>query len=206
MLVQDVMHAPVETAASGDRLADTYAVMQDRDIRHLPVVDDGRLVGVVTDRDLRLATSRLHPHPFDPADRLEAVMTSEVLTAAPRDPVEEAARVMRAHKIGCLPVVEGETVVGIVTGTDLLDALLRLTGTSGPSGRLVVEVEDEEGQLARATAAIAAQGVEVRSVLSYPAEPGATRVIFRIETLNTPAVADALRGQHFEVVWPPRHT
>lgn len=205
MLVQDVMHTPVVTAAPDDHLADTYALMQKRDIRHLPVVEGERLAGVVTDRDLRLATSRLHPHPFDPEDRLDEVMTHQVLTASPRDPVEEAARLMRAHKIGCLPVVEGEKVVGIVTGTDLLDAILRLTGTAGHSGRLVVDIDDETGQLADATAAIAALGVDIRSVLSYGAEAGIMRVIFRIETLNTPGVADALRKQGYDVTWPPHH-
>ncbi|NKN80537.1 CBS domain-containing protein, partial [Weissella cibaria] len=57
MLVQDIMYGPVVTVAPGDTLADAYRIMHERDIRHLPVVETGRLVGIVTDRDLRFATS-----------------------------------------------------------------------------------------------------------------------------------------------------
>jgi len=128
-----VMKSPVLTVGPEATLEEAYKLLLERGIRHLPVVEEGRLVGIVTDRDIRLATSHLNPKgPCPGCTRVGEVMTREVVTAHPLDPVEEAARVMRERKIGCLPVLEDEALVGIVTGIDLLDALLRLTGVTEP--------------------------------------------------------------------------
>jgi len=151
MLVREIMHAdPIHIAAS-KTLDQAYALMRDRKIRHLPVVEGNRLVGVVTDRDLRLATSRLVERPFAPDAEVREVMTRPVHTAQPLDPIETAARTMRELKIGCLPVVEGGDLLGIVTGIDILDALLKLTGVGRPAGRLEVRLASRPGELARLT-------------------------------------------------------
>lgn len=167
MLVQDVMQSPVITVSSESTIADAYRAMHDRSVRHLPVVDDGALVGMVTDRDLRYATSRLHPSPVEAETPVERVMTTSVITAGPLDPVEEAARLLRARRIGSLPVIDGPNLVGIVTVTNLLDAVIRLTGLEKPGGRLAVSLDDEPGQLARLTSRVAEAGLDIRSVLSY---------------------------------------
>lgn len=203
MTVSDLMGPTVHTAAPSTRLGDAYRLMQTHGIRHLPVVESGRLVGIVTDRDLRLATSALHPHPFDPAAHLAEVMTPDPVTAAPLDPVEEAARTMRARKIGCLPVVDGERLVGIVTGTDLLDALLHLTGQERPGGRLVVRLDDAPGRLAALTARLAEAGINIHSVLSTPEAGGHLQLILRVGTLQTRPLAEALRREGFTIAWPP---
>jgi acetoin utilization protein AcuB len=139
MQVRDVMtkapmtidpDAPVETAVE---------VMRERELRHLPVVDgDGRLVGIVTDRDLRSAIlgSAVMDHlPADQGDRLRAltsslndvrvshVMTWRVVTIGPGAPVAQAAAMMASLRIGSLPVVENTRLVGIVTEHDVLKAL-----------------------------------------------------------------------------------
>jgi acetoin utilization protein AcuB len=130
-------------------------------------VEDGALAGVVTDRDLRYATSRLHPSPVEGETPVRKIMTKDVITAGPRDPVEEAARILRMRRIGCLPVLDGDDLVGIVTVTNLLDAIIRLTGLAKPGGRLAVSLVDEPGELARLTHRVADEGLDVRSVLSY---------------------------------------
>lgn len=139
MLVRDVMtrapmtidpEAPVETAV---------AVMQERELRHLPVVDvRGRLVGIVTDRDLRSAMfgSSLAEHlPVSHAGRLRAltaplndvrvshVMTWHVHTTTSQAPLAQAAAIMTTARVGCLPVVDDTQLVGIVTEHDVLKAL-----------------------------------------------------------------------------------
>ena len=116
MLVRDIMTSPVISIAPDISLQDAYRTMQERGIRHLPVVADARLVGVITDRDLRLATSALAPSPFPPGGKVSAVMCKTPLTADPFDPVEDAARIMREQKIGCLPVTDDDQLVGIITG------------------------------------------------------------------------------------------
>jgi acetoin utilization protein AcuB len=131
-------------------------------------------------------------------------MTREVVTADPLDPVEEAARVMRERKIGCLPVLEEGLLLGIVTGIDLLDALLKLTGVTEPSGRLEVRLPDRPGELARLTGLLAERGVNIHSLLSYPEDGSAVRAVVRVNTLETHLLAEALRQAGIEVVWPPK--
>src|SRR5512135_2535244 len=99
MLVRDIMRSPAVTIAPDTRLQDAYRILRENGIRHLPVIEGGRLLGVVTDRDLRLATSALAPSPFPPDSLVSAVMSRDPVTADPSDPVEDAARSMRERKI-----------------------------------------------------------------------------------------------------------
>ncbi len=203
MLVRDVMHSPVITISTGATLEEANTLMWEQGIRHLPVVEGGRVVGILTDRDVRLATSELSPMPYKPQARVEEVMTTPVLTADPMDPVEEAARVMRDRKIGCLPVVDGRELVGIITGIDLLDALVALTGARLPSGRVEVRLPDLPGKLAKLAQFFAERGVNIHSLLTYPDEAGYVRNVLRIDSLETRKMADDLRAAGFEVLWPP---
>lgn len=203
MLVQDVMQHPVQTIAPDATLSAAYRLMQERAIRHLPVVEEGHLVGIVTDRDLRLATSALHPHPFPPDAQIHSVMQRHVITATPLDPVEEAARLMRMRRIGCLPVLDGGELVGIVTVTDLLEALLRMSGADRPSGRIEVRLPHTPGRLAKLASAVASHHVNILSILSYPESSEHLRIVLRVNTNRTHPLANALRQEGFEVIWPP---
>src|SRR5512141_3255580 len=106
MLVRDIMRTPAVSISADMTLQDAYRTMREKGIRHLPILDGTALVGVVTDRDLRLATSALAPTPFPPEAAVSTIMSRTPLTAAAWDPIEDAARVMRERKIGCLPVLE----------------------------------------------------------------------------------------------------
>ena len=109
MLVKDVMKSPVLSVGPETTLEEAYRLLLKKGIRHLPVVKDGKLLGIITDRDIRLATSHLNPKgPCPGCTQVGEVMTKEVVTAHPLDPVEEAAFVMRHRKIGCLPDRVGE--------------------------------------------------------------------------------------------------
>jgi acetoin utilization protein AcuB len=203
MLVRDIMTSPVVSIAPEITLEDAYRTMQQKGIRHLPVVDGGKLVGVITDRDLRLATSTLAPAPFPPGSKVAGSMCRAVATADTMDPVEEAARKMREKKIGCLPVVDDGRVVGIVTGLDLLDALMRMTGVDKPSGRLEVGLPDQPGELARLTALLSGRDLNVHSILTYPDGPNRVRAVLRIGSIEIRQLAQDLRRAGFEVLWPP---
>ena len=203
MLVKDIMKRPVITIGPQATLREAHQLMWERGIRHLPVLDEGRLVGIITDRDIRLATSVLRPNPLSCDARIYEVMKRPVLTADPLDPVEDAARLMREEKVGCLPVVEGKELVGIITGIDLLDALIILTGATRPSGRLEVLLPDRPGQLARLTAFFAEKKINIHSVLTYPIEDDKVMNVLRVETLEVRPLAAELRARGFEVVWPP---
>src|SRR5690349_22352824 len=120
MLVRDCMTTRVETVHPEESVAAVREVFRRRRIRQLPVVAADRVIGIVTDRDVRSAAS-------DTAT-VDAVMTPNPATTTPGTPVEHAAATMRARKFGALPVVEGNTLVGIVSESDLLDALTKLCG------------------------------------------------------------------------------
>jgi acetoin utilization protein AcuB len=210
MLVEDVMQHPVRTVTPDTSLLDVYRTMEEHAIRHLPILRDGRLIGVITDRDIRYATRPGQHDASHAQTAVEELMTEAPITAGPVDPVEEAARLMRTRKIGCLPVLDGDELVGIVTVTNLLDAVIRMTGLEKPSGRLAVSLDDKPGQLAQLTTRIAEAGLDIRSVLSYHEdEPSSDRapsaqlrVILRLDTLNVRPVAQALREEGFDVTWP----
>ena len=129
------MHPKVHTAHPHDSIARAREGCERHRVNQLPVVADGALVGIITDRDLRdafpsIAEEALHPaaaHRETAAVRVEDVMTANVLTIGPTDSVARAATLMRKERIGALPVVDGTTLVGILTRSDLLNALIALT-------------------------------------------------------------------------------
>jgi len=203
MLVQEVMHADPITITPQTTLCDAYQLMHEKNIRHLPIMENGQLVGLVTDRDLRLATSRLAQHPFDPKARVREIMSHPVHTAYPNDPVERATQMMLEMKIGCMPVVEESRLVGIVTSADLLAALLRLTGVHHPSGRLDIRMSDKPGELARLAQLLAERNVNIHSILTYTESDRQARLVLRVNTMEIHALAQHICDAGFEVLWPP---
>ena len=203
MLVRDIMTSPVVSIPPDISLQEAYRTMQEKGIRHLPVVEEDKLVGIITDRDLRLATSALVPTPFAPGGKVSAVMCRTPVTADAMDPVEDAARTMREQKIGCLPVMDDGKLIGIITGLDLLDALMRMTGADKPSGRLEVRIADRPGELARLATFMSHRDLNIHSILTYPDGPDKVRAVLRIGSIEVRLLAQEMREAEFEVVWPP---
>lgn len=140
------MKHPVVTVRPRDTARHAREVMEKHRVNQLPVVVDGRLVGIVTDRDLRdafpsvfelaEATGRHRSPETDPGTiPVEDVMTRDVLTLASGLFIADAARLMRRQRIGAIPIVDGGRLVGILTRSDVLDALVEVTTEHGlPSG------------------------------------------------------------------------
>jgi acetoin utilization protein AcuB len=126
--VRDLMARRPVTITPETPIGPAFAVMREHEIRHLPVVDpDGRLVGIVTDRDLRQA-SLARFHALRERDRdltVQDVMTCAVITTGPDSPVAHAVAAMFERRIGSLPVVEQGRLVGILTERDLLRGLMK---------------------------------------------------------------------------------
>lgn len=125
MLVKEMMSRRLIAIHPDASLVEARALLDQYRIRHLPVVEGGKLVGILTDRDIRSAA----------ASSLERVqvadaMVSPVITVLPETPVQEAAKLMLAHRIGGLPVLQGGELQGIVTETDLLKAFVVLMETA----------------------------------------------------------------------------
>ena len=135
LTVGDLMTTELVTLRRDESLNLAEQVMRLARVRHLPVVEAGALVGLVTHRDLLRAQvsvlaelSRDERREIHTAIRVEDIMVAEVRTAAPDTPAVAAARQMLEHKVGCLPVVQDERLVGIVTEADFLELAIRALG------------------------------------------------------------------------------
>lgn len=207
MLIEEIMHRRVHTAGPDTTLKQALQLLQEHRIRHLPVTDGDRLVGIVTDRDLREACpSILEKNPQD--DTLEqpvsSIMKREVITAHPLDFIEDAARLMYEHRIGCLPVLQEERLVGIVTQTDVLHTLIELFGVDRPSQRVEIEVPDRAGMLADAARVFRQHKANLLSVIMHPGTRENTRrIVFRAETMLIDDIVRELRAAGHRVLWPP---
>ena len=133
MTVEQRMTRDVQTLSEDQSLRDAIAVMQRHRIRHLPVVTGDRIVGLVTDRDVKRATpsllSGVDQQQFDhvlSATRVSQVMTRSPFTVTPSTTLKDAAKVVIDRKFGALPVVENDKLVGIITATDLLRAFYEM--------------------------------------------------------------------------------
>lgn len=165
MLVRSRMTPNVHTASPDTTLAEALGMTRAHRIRHLPILDNDRLVGLVTDRDLRLAMPPIWAD--EHAELMQALhtrrvgelMIADIVTVKPDTPIEEAAKLLYSHHIGCLPVLEDDTLIGILTETDLLRAFAELFGARTPSRRLEVQMPNRPGELARVVRLI---GIEKR--------------------------------------------
>jgi acetoin utilization protein AcuB len=187
-------------------VAAAVSAMRRGRFRHLPVVAGAELVGVVSDRDLEVSPGA----PVEVAETLGArpvaeVMTGQPITVWPDEPVEVAARLLFDHAIGCLPVVAGEELVGILTESDMFAVLLRLLGGGEPSSRITLVLPDVPGALGRAMTVVGELGVNLLTVVTEPGpEPGTRGVVLRAGTINAAPVVAALVAAGFPATGPGR--
>ncbi len=135
MKIRDIMQTDVAILELNDELSLADDIMKLGRIRHLPVADEGRLVGIISERDLFKAslTSAMSYAEKDKREFMKAVivkdvMVGEVITISPEAGIEEAGQLMLEKKIGCLPVIEDENLVGLVTETDILEYYVNSKG------------------------------------------------------------------------------
>ena len=165
MLVGDRMSHPVITISADLPIAEALNMMRRENIRRTPVIQNGKLVGIVSDADLLNAS----PSPATSLSiwemnyllskiTVDDVMTREVLSIRTDTPIEEAARIMTDNKVGGLPVMKEDRVVGIITETDLFKIFLELLGARDKGVRVSALVSDKIGQWAALSKAIAEAG------------------------------------------------
>jgi acetoin utilization protein AcuB len=192
-------------------------LIHEKGIRHLPVVDkNNKLVGIVTDRDIRQAA---------PSDatllsvqelnyllgklKVSAFMTpkDKLITITPDALIEEAVQLMHDHKIGCLPVVEGEKLYGIFTETDVLDHFVDIFGFKQKGTRLTLSLEDKPGTLLEVLQVFKKHNVNVISIItpSFMVE-GKRIAAIRIKTESYKEIVKDLEKAGYDVLsigkWP----
>jgi acetoin utilization protein AcuB len=164
MLVSELMTPKPIVVAPEMPVPDALSLMRERKIHQLPVIDTkGKLVGIVTEQDLlhasasSVTTLSVWEIPSLLAKiTVGMVMVKNVATVKDDTPVEEAARVMADKGIGCLPILKGEAMVGLVTKSDLFRAFMELLGGRRPGVRVWAQTADAKGTVAKITGAIAA--------------------------------------------------
>lgn len=210
MLVADRMHCDVITIDREASLRRARRVMENHRIRHLPVVEDRRLVGILTDRDIRLAapsavsslTSREREEFMDYV-RVGQAMTRRIISVAPGTSLAEAARVLLRYRIGCLPVVEDRLLVGILTVSDLVGVLAKILGADGDGDRVEVDVPDEPAHLEALMRIAGAHRARMLSLVNLPAGEGiAVRALLRSEG-DPGLLCAALGAAGFRVAFRP---
>jgi acetoin utilization protein AcuB len=209
MRAQDIMESHLVTATPGTRLPEAVRLMRDRGIRHLLVLEEGRLVGIVSDRDLKQAVASAlrsvgGPEREDLLERLVVgdIMARTVMTIGPTDPVEDAARIMAREKISALPVTQGRRCVGIVTETDVLRLFVRALGALEPSSRLDVVLGADATALADVVQTLEAAGAPISSVMTLIDRTGVKTAVIRVATINPEPAIRALRARGYGIADP----
>lgn len=208
MLVEDVMQTRVVTITPKTPLAAATELMRERGIRHLPVVEDARLVGIVSDRDLKramvpTASPERHAYLLDGV-AVEEVMTRNVLTVGRTFPIEEAARLMVAEKVSALPVTEAGTLVGIVTETDVLEVLVKAMGAGEPSSRIDVVLPEGARGLTDVVRAVEDAQVGISSIMTLADRAGRRDMVVRVRTIDPGRLIDRLAARGYTVRNPRR--
>lgn len=200
MLVRDRMQKDVITISSSVTILEAQKLMRDREIRRLPVVDEGKLVGIVTYNDLLEAS----PSKATTLSRFELayllskmtvadIMTRKVIFVEPDIPIEEAALIMEKNHIGGLPVVEEDRLVGIITESDIFEIFVETLGVRERGSRLTLELPQKPGILYEVTRIIKNHNINILSLATFYEDhaPDYRYVVLRIGTLNPePLVAE----------------
>jgi acetoin utilization protein AcuB len=206
MLIRDIMLTDAVTATTDVRLPELVRLLQRRGFRHVPIVDAGKLIGIVSDRDVKqsMASAALAADGKKREHLLGAltagdIMTRRLVTIGPTAGVEEAARLMAMHRVSALPVTERDRLLGIVTETDILRLFVRALGVLEPSSRLEVIALDPASPLTEVVRAVEDTGARISSVMTLEAPSGEREVVLRLTTIDArPAVA-ALEARGFSV-------
>lgn len=201
MLVEEIMSREIATLAPDNSIREAMALMKERGIRHLPIVDGTRLAGIISERDIKAAAPSIlqGDAAWEEAEWLQSpvrrIMRENPVIVHPLDSVADAAHLMYQHKIGCLPVVSRDKLVGIVTETDILRCLVELMGVHKPGSLFEVIVPDRPGTLARVASIIKDHGVNITSVLTTQArEPNKKVLVFRVELKDPRPILEDIRA------------
>lgn len=206
MFVKNYMTRMPVTINKKVTVFDALAIMKKNKIRQLPVVSGDKLEGLITEKDLLTVS----PSPATSLSIFELnellakmtvgeIMVKEPITVHPNTTLEEAALVMREHKINSVPVLEEGKLVGIITVSDIFDALIKFFGYGKPGTRLLLEAQDRVGLLADITQVVKDFGVLIKASVCVYKDNENVEIMLRLGTIDPAPLIEALREKGYKV-------
>jgi acetoin utilization protein AcuB len=208
MFVRNKMTTNPFTISPDQTIPEAHEIMAKHGVKRLPVVKNGKLVGVVSNTDI-LRASPSKATTFSMGEiayllyktKVSKVMTKNPLTISSGALLEEAATLMRDNNIGFLPVVDDGKLVGIITESDIFDSFIELLGFREPGTRLTIEVEDAPGILSNLTGIFSKFGANITHVAVYRGAGGKSAVVVGTRSLDTSAIEKSIEEQGFKILY-----
>jgi acetoin utilization protein AcuB len=208
LIVEEIMKTQVATLTTQNTILDAVQLMEQKIIRHIPIVnEDQHVVGIITDRDIRDATPSIfyaEEHRDVLQMPVQTIMKTDIITGHPLDFVEEIAALFYEHHISCLPILKDKKLAGIITETDLLHTLVKLTGAHQPGSQIEIRVPNIAGMLGDIASVIRNRRANILSVLVYPDQKDDQYkiLVLRLQTMNPINVIGDLKDAGYNVLWP----
>jgi acetoin utilization protein AcuB len=208
MFVRDFMTKKPISLSPDDNLPLAINVSRKNHIRHLPVVDEyGKLVGIVVEKDLlsnqpspATTLSVYEIYALLESLRIRQIMSRPVITVTGDCPIEEAARIMVENKISCLPVMDGEKLVGIITETDVFKVLVEVLGGHEDGFRFTLRMPEKVGALSAASGAIAEAGGNIVAVTSTGVRDGQREVMIKETGADRSQLSELIEKSGVEII------
>ncbi|HOV79667.1 MAG TPA: CBS domain-containing protein [Bacillota bacterium] len=187
---------------------DALEIMKKHKIRRLPVVSEGKVIGMVTEKELLTVS----PSPATSLSiyemnyllakmTVEEAMVKDPLTVTPDTTIEEAALLMRERKIGSLPVLDDGKLVGIITATDIFDALVKFFGYGRAGTRLVVEAGEREGLLADVIKLINDFNIPILDIIYLAKDNQNIEMMLRLGTVEYAPLVEAMKKMGLKLTY-----
>lgn len=208
MFVKNKMTTNPFTISPDQTIPDAHEIMVKNSIRRLPVVKNGKLVGVVSREDIKQAS----PSPATSLSineltyilaktKINRVMTKSLITISPNALLEEAATLMRDNGVSFLPVIDNGKLVGIITESDIFDSFIELLGFREKGTRLTIETEDEPGILSDLASIFGKYGANITHIAVYRGENGKSAIVIGINSLNTAEIEKNIEEQGYKIIY-----
>lgn len=206
--VRDYMTKDVICTEKGATVSEIIDIMKEKNIHRVPVVEDGKLVGLVTEGMISNsgATQATSLSIYElnyllSKTTAETVMIKKVITVSENELMEYATQLMLKHNIGCLPVLNYEgNVTGIVTQNDVFKCFLNVLGWDEVGSRITVSVKDEIGAIGKLSEIFVANHVSINHIGVYSFENGVANLVIRCDSLEPKALIEDLNSKGYKVI------
>lgn len=208
MFVENKMTANPFTISPDQTIPDAHEIMATHGVKRLPVLKNGKLVGIVSKEDITQA-SPSKATTFSMGEityllsktKISQIMTKNPVTISSSALLEEAATLMRDNHVGILPVVDDGKLVGIITESDIFDSFIELLGFREPGTRLTVEVDDNPGIMSNLTSIIGKFGANITHAAVYRGSAGKSAIVIGINSMNTEELEKSIEAQGFKIIY-----